>query len=103
PKHKLSLDPSFCVCKQNGNSLTLEHFDTSIPISANVSYALLHLDPNSPEAQVFYQLGRSSNQSDGSPAPSPSEIFLNLWEISLATGGGSYCANFITSNNMQLI
>ncbi|KAM4073137.1 hypothetical protein ACB094_11G194900 [Castanea mollissima] len=40
---------------------------------ANVSQcpALLHLDPNSPEAQVFYQLG-SSNQSDGSPAPSPS-------------------------------
>ena len=31
--------------------------------------ALLHLDPNSPEAQIFYQLGRSSNQSDGSPTP----------------------------------
>ncbi|KAK4591614.1 hypothetical protein RGQ29_016157 [Quercus rubra] len=41
---------------------------------ANVSQCptLLHLDPNSPEAQVFYQLGRSSNQSDASPAPSPS-------------------------------
>ncbi|KAF3954168.1 hypothetical protein CMV_020451 [Castanea mollissima] len=26
---------------------------------------LLHLDPSSPEAQIFYQLGRSSNQSDG--------------------------------------
>nr|POE95655.1 protein yls3 [Quercus suber] len=36
--------------------------------------SLLHLDPNSPEAQVFYQLGRSSNQSDGSPAPSPSGV-----------------------------
>ncbi|KAL4601461.1 hypothetical protein ACB092_11G275200 [Castanea dentata] len=36
--------------------------------------SLLHLDPNSPKAQVFYQLGRSSNQSDGSPAPSPSGV-----------------------------
>ena len=34
--------------------------------------ALLHLDPNSLEAQIFYQLGRSSNHNDGSPAPSPS-------------------------------
>ncbi|KAK4591636.1 hypothetical protein RGQ29_016176 [Quercus rubra] len=33
--------------------------------------SLLHLDPNSLEAQIFYQLGRSSNQSDGSPAPTP--------------------------------
>lgn len=41
---------------------------------ANVSQcpALLHMDPNSPEAQVFYQLGGSSNQSVGSPAPGPS-------------------------------
>ncbi|KAL0006576.1 hypothetical protein SO802_008078 [Lithocarpus litseifolius] len=39
---------------------------------ANVSQSLLHMDINSPEAQVFYQLGRSPNQSDGSPAPSPS-------------------------------
>ena len=73
---------------------------------------LLHLDPNSPEAQVFYQLGRSSNQSDGSPAPSPSgnvinihdyffisnsfdivESKLNLWVISLATSiRSSTCA-----------
>jgi hypothetical protein len=36
-----------------------------------VDAALLHMDPNSPEAQVFYQLGGSSNQSVGSPAPSP--------------------------------
>ncbi|KAK7827291.1 protein yls3 [Quercus suber] len=41
------------------------------------------------EAQVFYQLGRSSNQSDVSPAPSPSENYLNLWVISLAICGGS--------------
>lgn len=35
--------------------------------------ALLHMDPKSPEAQVFYQLGGSSNQSAvGSPASSPS-------------------------------
>lgn len=33
---------------------------------------LLHLDPNSPEAQVFYQVGRGSDQSGSSPAPSPS-------------------------------
>lgn len=39
--------------------------------------ALLHMDPNSPEAQVFYQLGGSSNQSVSSPAPSPSGT-LNL-------------------------
>ncbi len=31
--------------------------------------ALLHLDPNSPEAQFFYQLGSNFNQSAGSPAP----------------------------------
>ena len=40
--------------------------------------ALLHLDRNSPEAQVFYQLGRSSNQSDVSPAPSPSGNVINI-------------------------
>jgi hypothetical protein len=35
--------------------------------------ALLHMDPKSPEAQVFYQLGGSSNQTAvGGPAPSPS-------------------------------
>ena len=39
---------------------------------------LLHLDPNSPEAQVFHQLGRSSNQSDGSPAPSTSGNVINI-------------------------
>ncbi|KAK7830243.1 protein yls3 [Quercus suber] len=51
---------------------------------ANVSQcpALLHLDPNSPEAQVFYQLGRSSNQSDGSPAPSPSGNVTNIHKSS---------------------
>ncbi|KAK4591640.1 hypothetical protein RGQ29_016180 [Quercus rubra] len=42
------------------------------PTNVSQCPTLLHLDPNSPEAQVFYQLGRSSNQSDGSPAPSPS-------------------------------
>ena len=46
--------------------------------------ALLHLDPNSPEAQVFYQLGRSSNQSDGSPAPSPSGNVTNIHESSFS-------------------
>ncbi|XP_044489490.1 non-specific lipid transfer protein GPI-anchored 13-like [Mangifera indica] len=41
--------------------------------SANVSQcpALLHLDPNSPEAQVFYQFGKTSNHAASSPAPSP--------------------------------
>uniref|UniRef100_A0A2N9HEA3 Bifunctional inhibitor/plant lipid transfer protein/seed storage helical domain-containing protein n=1 Tax=Fagus sylvatica TaxID=28930 RepID=A0A2N9HEA3_FAGSY len=40
---------------------------------ANVSQcpALLHMDPNSPEAQVFYQLGSNSSQSTGSPSTSP--------------------------------
>ncbi|KAG2671493.1 hypothetical protein I3843_13G000500 [Carya illinoinensis] len=40
---------------------------------ANVSNCpvILHMDPNSPEAQVFYQLGRSSNRSTSSPAPTP--------------------------------
>ncbi|XVF74193.1 hypothetical protein PTKIN_Ptkin13bG0090700 [Pterospermum kingtungense] len=41
---------------------------------ANVSKCpeLLHMDPNSPEAQVFYQLSNSSNGGAHSPAPSPS-------------------------------
>ena len=43
--------------------------------------AFLHLDPNSPEAQVFYQLGRSSNQSDVSPAPSPSGNVTNIMSL----------------------
>uniref|UniRef100_A0A2N9EQT7 Bifunctional inhibitor/plant lipid transfer protein/seed storage helical domain-containing protein n=1 Tax=Fagus sylvatica TaxID=28930 RepID=A0A2N9EQT7_FAGSY len=40
---------------------------------ANVSQcpALLHMDPNSPKAQVFYQLGSNSSQSTGSPSTSP--------------------------------
>ncbi|KDP20375.1 hypothetical protein JCGZ_05258 [Jatropha curcas] len=43
--------------------------------TANVSQcpALLHLAPNSPDAQVFYQFAKSSNQSGTSPAPSPSD------------------------------
>ena len=44
--------------------------------------ALLHLDPNSLEAQVFYQLGMSYNQSDVSPAPSPSGNVTNIYESS---------------------
>ena len=46
--------------------------------------ALLHLDPNSPEAQVFYQLGRSSNESAGSPAPSPSDNVTNKHKSSFS-------------------
>ncbi|XAR63379.1 hypothetical protein NMG60_11023292 [Bertholletia excelsa] len=40
---------------------------------ANVSQcpALLHLPPNSPDAQVFYQFGHASNSSANSPAGSP--------------------------------
>ena len=45
---------------------------------------LLHLDPNSLEAQVFYQLGRSSNQSDGSPAPSPSGSVINIHDTTFS-------------------
>ena len=45
---------------------------------------LLHLDPNSPEAQVFYQLGRSSKQSDGSPAPSSSGNVINIHKSSFS-------------------
>jgi len=39
---------------------------------ANVSNcpALLHMDPNSPEAQVFYQFGKPSSQSASAPVPS---------------------------------
>lgn len=37
--------------------------------------ALLHLDPNSPEAQVFYQFGRNPSSPHtaitSAPAPSP--------------------------------
>jgi hypothetical protein len=32
----------------------------------------IHLDPNSPKAQVFYKMGGSSNQSVDSTAPRPS-------------------------------
>ncbi|KAI4323326.1 hypothetical protein L6164_022941 [Bauhinia variegata] len=41
---------------------------------ANVSKCpeLLHLDPKSPEAQVFYQLEKNSSGGGPSPAPSPS-------------------------------
>ncbi|OMO94144.1 Plant lipid transfer protein/Par allergen [Corchorus olitorius] len=40
---------------------------------ANVSKCpeLLHMDPNSPEAQVFYQLSKSSTSSSPAPGPSP--------------------------------
>ena len=36
----------------------------------NVNAELLHMDPNSLEAQVFYQLSKSSNGGAHSPAPS---------------------------------
>ncbi|KAJ9158674.1 hypothetical protein P3X46_024238 [Hevea brasiliensis] len=47
--------------------------------SANVSQcpALLHLAPNSPDAQVFYQFANSTNESSSSPAPSPSDEAAN--------------------------
>ncbi|EEF50235.1 lipid binding protein, putative [Ricinus communis] len=47
--------------------------------TANVSQcpALLHLAPNSPDAQVFYQFTKSSNQSASSPALSPSGNLLH--------------------------
>jgi hypothetical protein len=41
--------------------------------------ALLNLPPNSPDAQIFYQLANSSNHIASSPALSPSP-------------GGNYCA-----------
>lgn len=37
---------------------------------------LLHLDPKSPEAQVFYQLQRNSSQTANSPAPTPSGTYI---------------------------
>ena len=37
-----------------------------------------------PEAQVLYQLGRSANQSDGSPAPSPSGNVTNIHKSSFS-------------------
>ncbi|GLU02650.1 hypothetical protein SLE2022_198940 [Rubroshorea leprosula] len=44
--------------------------------AANISKCpeLLHLDPNSPEAQVFYQFGKSGGRdsASSSPVPSPS-------------------------------
>ncbi|XP_027356791.1 protein YLS3-like [Abrus precatorius] len=42
---------------------------------ANISKCpeLLHMDPKSPEAQVFYQLEKGSNKSSTSPASSPSD------------------------------
>lgn len=41
-----------------------------------LTLALLHLDPNSPEAQVFYQFGKTSNHAASSPAPSPTGNML---------------------------
>lgn len=32
---------------------------------------LLHLAPNSPDAQVFYEFGNRSNQSSSTPVPAP--------------------------------
>ncbi|XP_062174991.1 non-specific lipid transfer protein GPI-anchored 14-like isoform X2 [Alnus glutinosa] len=60
---------------------------------ANVSQcpALLHMDPNSPEAQVFYQLGGSSNQSVGSPAPSPTST-VGVSPTSGQDSNGGYCS-----------
>ncbi|KAK9283015.1 hypothetical protein L1049_011242 [Liquidambar formosana] len=44
---------------------------------ANVSQcpALLHLDPNSPEAQVFYQFANSSNATSTASSPAASAPF----------------------------
>lgn len=45
--------------------------------------ALLHLDPNSPEAQVFYQFGRSPSNTHSAvisaPAPSPTATGINIY------------------------
>ncbi|KAF7137933.1 hypothetical protein RHSIM_Rhsim07G0049400 [Rhododendron simsii] len=41
------------------------------PANVSLCPALLHMDPNSPEAQVFYQFGHSSNDSASTPASSP--------------------------------
>ena len=63
----------------------------------DMDVALLHLDPNSLEAQVFYQLGRSSNQSDGSPIPSPSGNVTYIHESSFSFKF-NYCSFDIVEN-----
>ncbi|GMI74117.1 glycosylphosphatidylinositol-anchored lipid protein transfer 14 [Hibiscus trionum] len=45
----------------------------SAPANVSKCPELLHMDPNSPEAQVFYQLSKNStsNDGDGIPAAAP--------------------------------
>ncbi|RDX67855.1 Protein YLS3 [Mucuna pruriens] len=42
------------------------------PVNVSKCPELLHMDPKSPEAQVFYQLEKGSSKNGTSPAPSPS-------------------------------
>ncbi|XP_020228102.1 protein YLS3 [Cajanus cajan] len=42
------------------------------PVNVSKCPELLHMDPKSPDAQVFYQLEKGSSKSGTSPAPSPS-------------------------------
>jgi len=50
----------------------LEHLDVLRTMAMDATLVRVHLDPNSPEAQVFYKLGGSSNQSVDTTAPRPS-------------------------------
>ncbi|KAL5549513.1 hypothetical protein UlMin_004744 [Ulmus minor] len=43
----------------------------SAPANVSKCPELLHMDPHSPEAQVFYQLERNSTQIASGPSPSP--------------------------------
>uniref|UniRef100_A0A1J3J7M6 Protein YLS3 n=1 Tax=Noccaea caerulescens TaxID=107243 RepID=A0A1J3J7M6_NOCCA len=51
--------------------------------------ALLHLDPNSPEAQVFYQLANGSNKTGLAIAPSGSAAGPNSMSPTAGSGDGN--------------
>ncbi|GAV86005.1 LTP_2 domain-containing protein [Cephalotus follicularis] len=62
------------------------------PADVSKCPALLHLDPNSPEAQVFYQFAGGSNYSASSPASAPSPTVKGSSKGSIAqqqSDGGS--------------
>ncbi|KAM3734201.1 hypothetical protein ACB098_11G196400 [Castanea mollissima] len=73
------------VLKDNKNCLCVivrDRNDPKLGQQINVTLTLACLQFAMPllksPTQVFYQLGRSSNQSDGSPAPSPSGNVTNI-------------------------
>ncbi|WJX93212.1 hypothetical protein P8452_74770 [Trifolium repens] len=69
-----SKDKEECTAQLTGLASCLPYVEVcNSPVNISKCPELLHMDPKSKEAQVFYQLNNGSNNKAPSAAPSPSD------------------------------